>query len=330
MAAMKIGRNDPCPCGSGKKYKHCCLSPLSSVKAEFQEFVENQAVGSVEDLQALTDDFMSRRNLQSLDDFHGLSPSQMHRLLHYPFDSADVVQFSETVTGDPPSQLLTLVEQIARAAGDQGLKATAKGNLPQKFCREAARDFYRNLPEDDIHHAIRVNKEQDFAELNVTRIVLELGGLLRKSKGRFLLTRKFRRLANGPESTGLYPALLRTYCMDFNWAYQDRYEEAGFLQQSFAFTLYLLARYGEDWRSSSFYTDCFLQAFPMIVDEFEATAWSSPEDTARQCFSHRVLKLFFRFAGLAEIERAPGDRFYFEGFRIRKLPLLDEAVKFVI
>ena len=23
--AVKIGRNDPCPCGSGKKYKHCCL-----------------------------------------------------------------------------------------------------------------------------------------------------------------------------------------------------------------------------------------------------------------------------------------------------------------
>ena len=22
----KIGRNDPCPCGSGKKYKHCCLT----------------------------------------------------------------------------------------------------------------------------------------------------------------------------------------------------------------------------------------------------------------------------------------------------------------
>jgi preprotein translocase subunit SecA len=22
-AAEKVGRNDPCPCGSGKKYKHC-------------------------------------------------------------------------------------------------------------------------------------------------------------------------------------------------------------------------------------------------------------------------------------------------------------------
>ena len=23
-ASAKIGRNDPCPCGSGKKYKNCC------------------------------------------------------------------------------------------------------------------------------------------------------------------------------------------------------------------------------------------------------------------------------------------------------------------
>jgi len=25
-AAKKPGRNEPCPCGSGKKYKHCCLA----------------------------------------------------------------------------------------------------------------------------------------------------------------------------------------------------------------------------------------------------------------------------------------------------------------
>jgi hypothetical protein len=24
MARVKAGRNDPCPCGSGKKYKKCC------------------------------------------------------------------------------------------------------------------------------------------------------------------------------------------------------------------------------------------------------------------------------------------------------------------
>ena len=33
--ATKIGRNDPCPCGSGKKYKLCCLGGrLMSTEAQ--------------------------------------------------------------------------------------------------------------------------------------------------------------------------------------------------------------------------------------------------------------------------------------------------------
>ena len=28
-STKKIGRNDPCPCGSGKKYKHCCMNKNS-------------------------------------------------------------------------------------------------------------------------------------------------------------------------------------------------------------------------------------------------------------------------------------------------------------
>lgn len=25
ITSSKFGRNDPCPCGSGKKYKYCCI-----------------------------------------------------------------------------------------------------------------------------------------------------------------------------------------------------------------------------------------------------------------------------------------------------------------
>ncbi len=28
VAGPKIGRNDPCPCGSGKKFKKCCAEAL--------------------------------------------------------------------------------------------------------------------------------------------------------------------------------------------------------------------------------------------------------------------------------------------------------------
>jgi preprotein translocase subunit SecA len=27
LAAKKVGPNEPCPCGSGKKYKKCCNKP---------------------------------------------------------------------------------------------------------------------------------------------------------------------------------------------------------------------------------------------------------------------------------------------------------------
>jgi len=33
-AAPKIGRNDPCPCGSGRKYKRCCLAEAQAAPAE--------------------------------------------------------------------------------------------------------------------------------------------------------------------------------------------------------------------------------------------------------------------------------------------------------
>jgi len=32
VGGVKVGRNEPCPCGSGKKFKRCCGSPLKVVK----------------------------------------------------------------------------------------------------------------------------------------------------------------------------------------------------------------------------------------------------------------------------------------------------------
>ena len=32
---VKIGRNAPCPCGSGKKYKKCCLLPKAGKEQEY-------------------------------------------------------------------------------------------------------------------------------------------------------------------------------------------------------------------------------------------------------------------------------------------------------
>jgi hypothetical protein len=53
MITKKVKRNDPCPCGSGKKYKHCCMSKVQAPRraraiaarrlAEQQELTEEVA-----------------------------------------------------------------------------------------------------------------------------------------------------------------------------------------------------------------------------------------------------------------------------------------------
>jgi hypothetical protein len=37
MGASPVGRNDPCPCGSGKKYKKCCLAKHEAARPSVQE-----------------------------------------------------------------------------------------------------------------------------------------------------------------------------------------------------------------------------------------------------------------------------------------------------
>ena len=82
------------------------------------------------------------------------------------------------------------MQLITGAIDEKGLKATAKGNLPQKLCKEAIVEYRKYLPKDDYQHWMNINKEDDFGDLHTTRIVLELSGLLRKAKGRFFLNQK--------------------------------------------------------------------------------------------------------------------------------------------
>jgi hypothetical protein len=43
----KIGRNDPCACDSGKKYKNCCLEKVEAARARTREQTNQAAIGHV-------------------------------------------------------------------------------------------------------------------------------------------------------------------------------------------------------------------------------------------------------------------------------------------
>ena len=283
---------------------------------------------SLEQAQDFANNFIQQQNQELHDDFQGLSSEQVHRMLHFPFDTSTLFEFAESPVLEPVPSVLILISSITDAIDEKGLKATGKGNLPRKLCQEAAKRYWSKFPEDRIHHLFRVNKEEDCDELHTTRLLLTMAGLLRKTKGRFYLTRKYFQLAAQSELGCLYPTLFKAYCTEFNWAYRDGYEEIPFIQQSFLFTLYLLHRHGDDWKPFSFYEDRFLQAFPMIYNEVEPTAFNTVEEEIRNCYSLRVLERFLHFMGLVRVERISGDKPFSHEYRIRKLPLLNEVVRF--
>ncbi|NIA28273.1 MAG: hypothetical protein GWP02_09480 [Desulfobulbaceae bacterium] len=276
MKIPAIGRNDPCPCGSGRKFKKCCLErqkPIPSdrgaagASADLRQAMEGMQFGSLNDVQEFVGRRTQQRNQRTLDDFHGLSPEQMHGLLHFPFASPELVRLPDVLTTSPTAPIMTLLGILLEAIGEKGLKPTAKGNLPQKFCRAAALAYWG---EDVYRENTRfggINREEDFLDLHVTRVTTELAGLIRKYKGKFILSRNCRALLAGKGLASLYPRLFKAYVEQFNWSYRDRYPELRFIQTAFLFTLYLLMRYGDTWQPDEFYAGSFLRAFPMVLDE---------------------------------------------------------------
>jgi hypothetical protein len=289
--------------------------------------LKGRQFNSLEEAQAFLDQITQQQNRRQLDEFHGLSPEQMHQILNFPFASPGLVRFPEVLHANPGALILTLFELLTNAIGEQDLKPTAKGNLPRNFCREAALVYWGEQRYQDKTRYGGINREEDFDDLHVTRLVAELAGLIRKYKGRFILSRDCRQLLTGGDMTAIYPKLFRAYIKQFNWACRDGYPELRFIQSAFLFTLYLLIRYGDISRSQVFYEDAFLRAFPMLLDEVPSSQGISPNETVRHSYTWRALVHFAGFLGLATVEQV-SDELLCHEYRVQSLPLLDQVVQF--
>lgn len=324
----KTQRNEPCPCGSGKKYKKCCMNQAVLVNEEFSEHIAGQSFDSLDDVQAQANSFMQQRNMQPVDDFMGLSSGQMHELLHEGFESPELLRFAESTPVEMVAPVLLLANEIIQAIDEKGLKLTAIGNLPRPLCQHAAKIFKAQYSYDDRLSITSVNKESDFFELHITHILLKEAGLIRKIKGRLLLTSKCKKMINAEkQSDALYGILFQAYCQKFNWAYRDGYPELGFVQQSALFTVYLLSKLGDEWQSVDLYAQHYLQAFPMMSDEMEDDGYATPSDQFGRCYRFRVLQGFLQYMGLAEIESEKPTVGSGRRYRIRALPLLQQFVQ---
>jgi len=301
----------PCPCGSGRPFAACCASATHgdgstaarAVSQEVAQHLQDRDFADEGELQGFLDDFIAERNRRGLDDFDGLSPEQMWRLLYQPFDSAPLDGLERRLPGDLDVPVLGLFDIIADVARERGIKLTARGNLPLKLVK-AADAWLRDSGRWRVDRIGSISTERDVAAFHYVRVVAEAAGLLRKARGYLYLTRRAERLVDADDRAGLYTRLFTTYTRRFNWAYRDVFDDLPIVRDSFGFTLYLLHRHGADWRPADLFEDAFLRAFPMARDEAEANTAAiglDPERRVRLAWRSRTLSGFAHLFDLAEL-----------------------------
>jgi tetratricopeptide (TPR) repeat protein len=129
----KIGRNAPCPCGSGKKYKKCCL-PLQDTSRSQQDGAMVYPIADMDDLDRLSNSVLDLIEEDRLDEAEKVS----HELLsRYPnqIDGFDRLAMVYEARGD------------SNKAAEYYRKAAAFAKRNPGFDQEGI-DWYSNKAKD--------------------------------------------------------------------------------------------------------------------------------------------------------------------------------------
>lgn len=304
---MKPGRNDPCPCGSGNKYKRCCMDSISKQHAEvFDEIEQTVAMNpnlTLDELNVVAQQQVHERNNRPNADFCGLSPTQMANWLYAPFNELAWVAIStpDDLSSSPVMRYLALIlEEAMRQEGS--FKATSKGNLPAKLVKNAS----NLLPEfavAKLSTPISINdyagaNEDKFTALHYTRILAEIAGIIYRRSGRFHIKKTAQKQFKTHGVKAFFLPMLEAATTKYNWGYLDSWENDVDLR---AFWLFML------WRLQSHSSvDQLIKevatAFPDLLNEFPTDEYLPPMQLFRVLIESRFIERFLQFWGFVTVD----------------------------
>jgi hypothetical protein len=183
------GLKMPCFCGSGKKYEDCCFlrdmeelggRGRSSTASWLKEAMGGRSFNSLQEAQETVNRVVNERNNAPLDDFCGLSPAQIHRLLYDPFGEESPARYNLELTTFPETPILRILKQILMGLSQGGLKMTAKGNVPPAFSQAVALSYHGEEGFREKTRFGRLRKEQDWGEIHTVRLIAELAGFVKR------------------------------------------------------------------------------------------------------------------------------------------------------
>jgi len=280
----------------------------------------------MEDLEAI----MHLHNNSPLDDFEGFSPADMRYLVHDPFSDDSPMQIRKEISDETFNMIpfLRQTEFLLNEINREGeIKLTAHGFLPVKLVKKI---YDQGIIRDEHIEVgiIKIYNEKSSITIRVTRIIAELAGLVQKKKNAFSLSAKARKLVLKESRRDLFILLFSTFATRFNWGYFDGYPSPNTGQLGFAYTLFLLSKYGDVLNPDTFYALKYTRAFPSLLDEGEPVYLDrDPQTTLNHCYSVRTFERFLAYFNLVELHSQnkkilTGDIF------VKKTPVFDKIFFF--
>jgi hypothetical protein len=275
-------------------------------------------------------DKISAQNRTPLEDFDDFTPEEMHYMIYYPYSEQCPVKLRDDIDLNilKQSPIFNIVLDLLHYINQQdGLKLTPKGNLQQNVMRELYDKKY--LPEEIIESGIaNIRTEQDWMTLHIVKIVLKFSGIIRQTKGKLHLVKKWKKKFESNEYCDIYIQFFKYFTTAFNWAYNDSYENEETGQTGFLFLLYLFSKYGQDFRYIHFYTEKYFKAFPMLTIEDKTFIDNNRYNYGETAIDIRFFERFAERFGLVEIRINKAKSYFQREIEIKQTSFFVESLHF--
>lgn len=334
---MKEHEKAKCPCGSGSPYIECCLpahidksraQPAREFGEEIEKLIGARHFDSVEAMNEFAYLCCDRYNRAPQADLLGLSPDQVHWLVNHPLEGTqDLLRLDSSLGRDDLAGIPVVrdAEHLLKALAEaEPVRMTVTGNLP----RELAKGLFEHIDRSEWKKYIKFRSETDSMPLHSLRLILTMGGWIRKLKGHFRLTKKGREVSGSGFSGADYADLLWTYTRRFNWKYQDGFPDFDMIQKAYLFSFYLLHKQARVFVKDFQLAPHFLRAFPAVLAEAEISA-SDAYASFSHCYNVRFLERFCAYFGLIETKRRGSDPFD-RRFDLKVTPFYDKLLAWKI
>ena len=332
---MKLGRNDPCHCGSGKKFKRCCMSRVSKQHAQVFDDVETMLAMnpnlSIDELNAALQHKVHDRNNHPHPDFCGVTPTQMANWLYAPFAELQWVTIStpDELSPSPVMRYLALI--LDEAMNQEGsFKATSKGNLPTKLVKQAS-ELLPEFAVAQFEREISISEfagsnEDKFNALHYTRVLAEISGIIYRRSGRYYVKKSAQKQYQASGIQAFFKPMLEAAISQYNWGYLDGFEFDVDLRTFWLFMLWRIQNHS----SVDQLTEEVVTAFPDLLLAFPTKDYFLPERNLGMLIETRFIERFLQFWGFLIIDQRRVFSTEPAASMVKIQPLLKQTFKFTI